>query len=208
VTPGRPRSFDRDEALKQATLVFWKHGYDATSVALLTEAMGIGAPSMYAAFGDKRALFEEALEHYMQNYGSFMARLFVAAPNVRVAIEQLLRDAAAMFTSADHPRGCMLITAATNCTPESATVAKRLQAIRARTVEALEARIGEAMEAGELPASADARALALFFVATLQGMSWLARDGASRADLEAILQTAMRAWPQVSVAATKRRADR
>jgi AcrR family transcriptional regulator len=200
VTPGRPRSFDRDEALQQATMVFWKHGYDATSVALLTEAMGIGAPSMYAAFGDKRALFDEALEHYMTTYGAFMARLF-QEPSERVAvdklIEQVLRDAAAMFTSADHPRGCMLITAATNCAPESAAVATRLRAIRASTVEALEKRINGAIESGELPAGSDARALALFFVATLQGMSSLARDGASRAELEKVLQSAMRAWPRL-----------
>src|SRR5262245_39775992 len=76
VAKGRPRSFDRDEALTAATMVFWKYGYDASSVAQLTEAMGIGVPSMYAAFGDKRALFEEALVHYMKTHGSFMARLF------------------------------------------------------------------------------------------------------------------------------------
>jgi AcrR family transcriptional regulator len=185
-------------------MVFWKHGYDATSVALLTEAMGIGAPSMYAAFGDKRSLFEEAIEHYMKTYGAFMARAFqVQEPNVRAAIEQLLRDAAAMFTSSDHPRGCMLITAATNCAPESATVATRLRAIRTSAADALELRFNRAIETGELPESADARALAMFFTATLQGMSSLARDGASRADLERVLQSAMRAWPRRA----ERRAD-
>ncbi|HEV7753516.1 MAG TPA: TetR/AcrR family transcriptional regulator, partial [Baekduia sp.] len=68
---GRPRSFDRDAALQSALLVFWEHGYDATPVTLLTEAMGIGAPSLYAAFGDKRTLFEAALDRYLHTYGAF-----------------------------------------------------------------------------------------------------------------------------------------
>ena len=195
VVKGRPRSFDREQALTRATMVFWKHGYDASSVAQLMQAMGIGAPSMYAAFGDKRALFEEALAHYMKTYGAFMVRAF-EEPNVRVAIERLFRDAAAMFTSSDHPRGCMLITAATNCAPESVTIAKRLRDIRARTVQVLETRIVGAIKNGELPADADARALALYVSTVLQGLSAQARDGATRADLEAIVRTAMRAWPR------------
>ena len=81
-------------------LLFWKHGYDATSVSLLTEAMGIGAPSLYAAFGDKRALFEEALGHYMTNYGSFTVEAFRDESDPRAAIERLLLGAAVAFTSA------------------------------------------------------------------------------------------------------------
>jgi AcrR family transcriptional regulator len=180
-------------------MVFWKHGYDAASVAHLTEAMGIGVPSMYAAFGDKRSLFEEALVYYMKTHGSFMARLFeerFEQKSVRAAIAQLLRDAAAMFTSSDHPRGCMLISAATNFAPESATVAKRLRDLRTRTVQALEARISEAIASGELSADVDARALALYVSTVLQGLSAQARDGATRAELEAIVNTAMRAWPR------------
>jgi AcrR family transcriptional regulator len=199
VAKGRPRSFDRGEALKRATMVFWEHGYDATSVAQLTEAMGIGAPSMYAAFGDKRALFEEALVYYMKTYGSFMARLFgeqLEELSVRAAIAQLLRDAAGMFTSSEHPRGCMLITAATNCAPESATLVKRLRALRASTIDALEAHITAAIAGGELPADVDARTLALYVSTVLQGLSAQARDGATRAELEAIAETAMRAWPR------------
>lgn len=192
---GRPRSFDRDAALARATKVFWKHGYDSTSVALLTEAMGIGAPSMYAAFGDKRALFEAALGHYIETYGAFMAHAF-AEPNVRVAVEQLFRNAAEMFTSSDHPPGCMLITAATNCAPESAAVAKQLRALRARTLDALAKRFELAIEQGQLPADVDVRGLALFFSTLLQGMSAQARDGATRAELEKVVQTALRAWPR------------
>jgi AcrR family transcriptional regulator len=193
MTKGRPRSFDRDDVLKRAMMLFWKHGYDATSVSLLTEAMGIGAPSLYGAFGDKRALFKEALDHYMTTYGSFTVRAFQDESDPRAAIERLLLGAAAMFTSADHPPGCMVITAATNCAPESAAVEKRLRTIRAGTVRTIEEKIAKGPR--KLPPSASARSLALFFAATLQGMSAQARDGASREDLEAVARTALRAWP-------------
>jgi AcrR family transcriptional regulator len=189
---GRPRSFDRDDALKRAMMLFWKHGYDATSVSLLTEAMGIGAPSLYAAFGDKRALFKEALDRYIATYGAFTIRAIEEEPDPRAGVERLLFEAATAFTSADHPAGCM-IASATNCAPESAAIEKRLRTIRARSVQAIEEKIANAPE--RLPARTNAHALALFFVATLQGMSTQARDGASREELEAIARTALRAWP-------------
>jgi len=193
MTKGRPRSFDRDDVLERAMMLFWKHGYDATSVSLLTEAMGIGAPSLYAAFGDKRALFKEALDHYMTTYGSFTVRALQDESDPRAAIERLLLGAAAAFTSAGHPRGCMVITAATNCAPESAAVERRLRTIRAGSVHAIEEKIASGSRG--LPPPASARTLALFFSATLQGMSAQARDGASREELEAIARAALRAWP-------------
>jgi TetR/AcrR family transcriptional regulator, copper-responsive repressor len=193
MTMGRPRSFDRDDVLERATMLFWKHGYDATSVSLLTEAMGIGAPSLYAAFGDKRGLFKEALDHYMTNYGSFTVRAFQEEADPRAAVARLLLEAAEAFTSAGHPPGCMIITAATNCGPESAAVEKRLRTIRAGTVVAIEEKIANGSRGTIPPASA--RTLALFFSATLQGMSAQARDGASRKELEGIARAALRAWP-------------
>lgn len=192
MTKGRPRSFDRDGVLKRAMMLFWKHGYDATSVSLLTEAMGIGAPSLYAAFGDKRGLFKEALDHYMTNYGSFTVRAFQES-DPRVAVERLLLGAAAAFTSAGHPPGCMVITAATNCAPDSAGIEKRLRTIRAGTVLAIEEKIANGPHGA--PPREIAHTLALFFSATLQGMSAQARDGASREELEGVARAALRAWP-------------
>jgi TetR/AcrR family transcriptional regulator, copper-responsive repressor len=174
-------------------MLFWKHGYDATSVSLLTEAMGIGAPSLYAAFGDKRGLFKEALDHYMTNYGSFMVSAFRDEADPRAAVARMLLGAAEMFTSAGHPPGCMIITSATNCAPESAAVEKRLRTIRQSTVHAIEEKIANGPKATSPRASA--HTLALFFSATLQGMSAQARDGASREELEGIARAALRAWP-------------
>jgi AcrR family transcriptional regulator len=170
VPRGRARAFDRDEALNRAVAVFWEHGYDAASVALLTEAMGIGAPSLYAAFGDKRALFDEALDRYLRTYGSFTARAIAGESSARGAIARLLREAAAAYTGAGHPPGCLLITAATNCTPGSAGVKARLRDLRAQGHLALEQKIAAAVQAGELPAGTDSRALATFYAATLQGI--------------------------------------
>lgn len=192
---GRPRSFDRDEALEGAIAVFWQHGYEATSVSLLTGALGIGAPSLYAAFGDKKTLFYEALDRYNRTYGDFTVRALTEEPDARAAVERLLRDASAAYTRPDRPPGCLLITAATNCSPQSADVATRLRDIRARAGTALADKIGAAVRAGTVPAGTDARALASFYAAVLQGMSAQARDGATRADLRHIAEAALRAWP-------------
>ena len=192
---GRPRSFDRDEALERAIAVFWEHGYDVTSIALLTKALGIGPPSLYAAFGDKRALFLEALDRYLRTYGAFTERALAEEPNARDAVERLLRQAATAYTRPDRPRGCLLITAATNCSPQSADIAARLRELRAAGTQALEDKIAAAVRTGELPARTDAHALATFYAAILQGMSAQARDGAARTDLEQVARSALQAWP-------------
>lgn len=192
---GRPRSFDRDEALESAVAVFWQHGYDATSVSLLTAALGIGAPSLYAAFGDKKTLFYEALDRYNATYGAFTVRALAEESDARAAVERVLRDAAEAYTRPDRPPGCLLITAATNCSPQSADVAERLRDIRRQARTALEDRIASAVRAGSLPAGTDAGALAAFYAAVLQGMSAQARDGATRTDLRHIAEAALLAWP-------------
>jgi TetR/AcrR family transcriptional regulator, copper-responsive repressor len=192
---GRPRSFDRDRALDAAVSVFWEHGYDATSISLLTGALGIGAPSLYAAFGDKETLFTEALELYLRTYAAFTLRALAEEPRARDAVERLLRDAAAAYTRPDRPHGCLLINGTTNCSPQSADVAARLRAPRATCGRVLEDKIAAAVRAGELPARTDPLALARFYGATLQGMSAQARDGATQSDLEQIADAALRAWP-------------
>lgn len=193
---GRPPSFDRDDVLRRATMIFWKHGYDATSVAMLTKSMGIGAPSMYAAFGDKRALFDEALAYYAKSYGAFMMQLPGEKVEARAAVEHLLREAAVMFSGKDHPPGCLVISAATNCSPQSISVEKRLRSFRSQTVRALEEKMTKAKSRGRLSRDVDAHLLALFYSSVLQGMSAQARDGANREELDAIVDTAMRAWPR------------
>ncbi|WP_405857461.1 TetR/AcrR family transcriptional regulator [Streptomyces sp. NBC_00090] len=190
---GRPRSFDRLTALEQATMAFWEHGYETTSVSDLTRVMGISAPSLYAAFGDKRTLFEEVVEAYAGSYGAYGGRAFAEEPTARGAIGRVLREAAELFTESGHPHGCLMISAAVNCsTPE---VEEALRARREANLTSFEARIRRGVETGELPPGTDARALARFSGAVLQGMSQQARDGGSREDLAAVAEWAMEAWP-------------
>ncbi|MEU7279665.1 TetR/AcrR family transcriptional regulator [Streptomyces sp. NPDC045431] len=190
---GRPRSFDRATALEKAVMAFWEHGYETTSVADLTQVMGIGAPSLYAAFGDKKTLFEEALDVYVETYGSFVSHALDAEPTARAGVARMLRDAASEYTDPAHPRGCLVISAAINCsTPE---VEQDLRERRNANLAGLESRIRADVAAGRIPADTDAAALARLSGAVLQGMSQQARDGATKEELEAVAEAAMRAWP-------------
>ncbi|MCX4883502.1 TetR/AcrR family transcriptional regulator [Streptomyces sp. NBC_00847] len=191
---GRPRSFDRETALEKAVMAFWEHGYEATSVSDLTRVMGIGAPSLYAAFGDKRALFEEVVTSYGTRYGSFGDRALAEEPTARAAVERMLREAAAEYTAPGRPHGCLVIHAATNCTTPEVEVSLRDR--RNANIAAFESRIKDGVAAGEMPAGTDAAALARHTGAVIQGMSQQARDGASREQLEALAEIAMTIWPR------------
>lgn len=193
--PGRPLSFDRDAALQEAMLLFWRYGYEATSVADLTAAMGITAPSLYTAFGDKKQLFLEAVRRYTS--GPVTAQGIVRdAATARDAARALLRGSAVGLTGEHTPPGCMLVSSATNCSPESADVQAALAAMRRANEAALREKAQADIAAGVLPRDADAAALASLTMAVIQGMSTQARDGAGRETLLALADAAMRAWPR------------
>lgn len=193
-TRGRPRSFDRTTALEKALMAFWEHGYEATSVSDLTRAMGIGAPSLYAAFGDKRSLFEEVVQAYGARYGSFGDRALAEEPTARAGVERMLREAAAEYTAPGRPHGCLVIHAAANCS--TAEVEESLRRRRNANIAAIESRIDADVAAGVLPADTDAATLARYAGAMIQGMSQQARDGASRTELEALAEIALAVWPR------------
>jgi AcrR family transcriptional regulator len=192
---GRPLSFDRDRALDQALLLFWEHGYETTSVAELIGAMGISPPSLYAAFGDKRRLFLEATDRYQTTYAAYAARAVTEEPTAYTAIARLLRESAREFTKPRRPRGCLVLSAASNCTPAADEICDDLRRRRKATLHSLERVVRRDATAGLLPAETDLHGLAVFFVATLQGMSQQARDGATRLDLLAVAEISLRAWP-------------
>ncbi|ACZ91442.1 TetR/AcrR family transcriptional regulator [Streptosporangium roseum] len=195
VRVSRQRSFDRDTALESALLEFWRHGYEATSIASLTAAMGIRPPSLYAAFGDKRRLFATVVERYRHTRGTFSTRALAEEPTGRAAIARLLRETAAEYSDPEHPPGCMIISAAVNCGPESADVQEAMRGLREDAKAAIKARVDGDVAAGLLPSGTDTGALAVFYASVIQGMSVQARDGIGREDLERVADLAMLAWP-------------
>ncbi|RZQ64045.1 TetR/AcrR family transcriptional regulator [Amycolatopsis suaedae] len=190
---GRPRAFDRDAALDSAMRVFWEHGYDGTSLAELTAAMGIAPPSLYAAFGSKEGLFRAALERYGQLHGGYRALLDRAS--ARESIEAMLRAKVDEFTEPDHPAGCLVVLAATTCTSANRAVWDELAARRKQTAAMIAVRLRRGSTDGDVPPGTDFDALAHFYNTVLHGLSVQARDGADRATLHGVVDLAMAAWP-------------
>ena len=193
---GRPLSFDRDAALETAMHVFWERGYEAASISDLTSAMGITPPSLYTAFGDKEQLFLEAIERYALGYGSAGARALDEEPSARGAIERWLLEAANELTQPCHPKGCMVVMAATNCSAAAERVQDALLLRRTEAIANVGRRIQGGIDGGELPADTDAQDLANFYATIYQGMSMQAKDGATHESLLATVRTAMRSWPR------------
>ncbi|WP_433682726.1 TetR/AcrR family transcriptional regulator [Nocardia sp. CA-119907] len=190
---GRPRSFDRDAALERALRLFWARGYEATSIGDLTAAMGIGAPSLYAAFGDKATLFNEVVQVFGTRYGGFIPRALAEEPTAEAAVRRMLCEAATEYTRADCPHGCLVMSAGVNTT--STEIAEMLRTIRNRNMEGFATRIQADIDAGLLPREVDAATLARYVGTIMQGMSQAARDGASPAQLGRVAEMAMHGWP-------------
>lgn len=191
---GRPRSFDRAAALRRAMEVFWAKGYDGTSMADLTGAMGINSPSIYAAFGCKEQLFREAVALYCETEGGRIWSAMVTAPTARSAIETMLRTSAHEFTRPGKPRGCLVVLGAIHTDDSSEAVRRELQQQRLQNVDQLVQRLDRGIADGELPKGIDRRAIATFYATVQHGMSIQARDGASRKALLTVVDCAMAAW--------------
>lgn len=188
---GRPLSFDREVALRQAMLVFWRHGYEATSIGDLTTAMGVTPPSVYAAFGNKKALFLEAVRLYVGEPAA-AERIIDEASTARDAVRGLLEASAIGFTGTDTPPGCLLASAAISCSAAAADVQDELAAIR-RSIEArLRERLAAGVSEGEPDAATDVDAVAAHVMAVIQGLSTLARDGGGREKLMGVVGVVMR----------------
>ena len=192
--PGRPLGFDRKAALHQAMLLFWRHGYEATSVHELTTAMKITPPSLYTAFGDKKQLFLEAVKLYVS--GPVTAESIIdEAASARDAAVHLLEGAVIGFTGENTPAGCLLASSAISCSAAAADVQRALAEIRLKIERHLLAKIMQDRSSGKLRLNVDAEAMASHIMAVIQGMSTLARDGATRRKLSSIAAAAMLAWP-------------
>lgn len=191
---GRPRKFDVDEALDRAVLVFWQLGYERTTLTDLCEAMGINRPSLYAAFGTKAELFRRALDRYANGPHAYEAQA-LALPTARAVAEALLRGAVERQTGVDTPHGCLAVLGATTHPDAESPIAQALIAARALGEEAVRARFSQAKAEGDLPADSDPAELAAYVRTVIYGMTVQAAGGATRADLERVVELALRAWP-------------
>ena len=194
MTLGRPRAFDVDDALDKALIVFWEKGYEGTSIADLTEAIGINPPSLYAAFGNKEALFRRALDRYETHRDRILNEAF-AAPTARAAITKLLEGTADRLSDKSMPQGCLLVQAALCGGEECDAVKRDLAARRAEGETLIRTRLERAKAEGDLPAGADPVALARYVSTIMQGMAVQAAGGATRVQLREIARLALNAWP-------------
>jgi AcrR family transcriptional regulator len=196
-TRGRPATFDRVAALGVATELFWSHGYDGTSIAMLTEQMGITPPTLYGAFGSKEELYYLALNHYLQQDDQCVPVEGDGNDPYR-ATESFLRSAAISFTQPGKPKGCMVVTGSLQSGAGNERVTQAACNARMLALSAFITQLEEAKEAGAVPRSVDCEALARFYASVVEGMSVQAIDGASAQQLNAVVDIALAAWPRES----------
>lgn len=189
---GRPRRFNRAEAIEKAMLLFWEHGYESTSLSQLRVSMGgLSAASFYAAFESKESLFREVVKRYLDTHGQATAPLWDEALSPRAALEQALRNSARMQTEIGHPMGCLLVLAATTCSTENSHMQVLLAKERSRTRDGMRTCLERARKIAELPSTKDISALTTLFDTLLFGLTTQARDGTPLSTLELAITEAM-----------------
>lgn len=193
---GRPRSFDRDSALFKALEVFWKRGYEPASVSDLCTAMGINAPSLYAAFGSKSGLFLEAVTFYEERYWSAPSRRFMEEKDFYLAVHNFFSEAAHILLSPDTPCGCMVVLSAVNISEQEEDIIRTLHDLRLATRNMFAGKIRQAVMEEQLPSDTDVDALAGAFNTFLEGMSLQARDGLQAEELVQLASYAVRMLPK------------
>src|ERR1700719_763831 len=194
VNLGRPRAFDVDLALDRALDLFWRKGYEGTSLSDLTRAMRINRPSLYAAFGNKEQLFRKVLDRYMNGPLAYFQKALGAA-KARDVVEQIFLGAANMPSDPRTPAGCLVVQGALACGDAAGSVRKEIGALRAAAKAALRRRLQRAKREGDLPSNADPAELSHYVMTVLHGMAVQCADGASRDQLPRVAQVALRAWP-------------
>lgn len=192
---GRPRGFDRNDAVTSAMHLFWQHGYEATSLDQLKRCMGgISAASFYAAFGSKQTLYDEALRQYLKTHGEVMASLSDETLSPREAIELAFRRSVRMQTDPSHPSGCMVVLSVAAGSQNSLALRSPTAATRQTNRDMILSCVRRGIARGELGKETDAGGLAALFEGLLVGFSIQARDGVPAASLDAAITSALGMW--------------
>lgn len=191
---GRPREFDVDQALDAALCVFWRKGYEGASYTDLTHATGVERPALYAAFGNKEALFRRALERYYEHYMDFIPAA-LNQPTSREVAAYILRGAADLNTRYPDHTGCLGINGALACSDDAEPIRRALIEARASAEGLLIERFERAKQEGDLPPSTNCAGLAAFVTAVLHGMAVQAKADVDREVLNAVVEQALSTWP-------------
>jgi AcrR family transcriptional regulator len=190
---GRPREFEIDKAIETATDLFWRNGYEGTSLSDLTKQMKITPPSFYFAFGSKEGLFKRVIERYYAEQGKTLEAA-CAEPTAHAVAEHLLYGYADVLTDPGHAPGCLAMNSALPCA-ESDSLRTWLAELRERMRTRLRDRFAYAKGARDLPADADPDALARLVTVIAWGMAVEAQSGAGREDLHKTVALALARWP-------------
>jgi AcrR family transcriptional regulator len=191
---GRPRAFDADEALERAMLVFWEHGYEGASTAVLTQAMGISTTSMYAAFGNKEQLFRKVLERYTEGPSAYLGRALEEPTALGVATA-ILAGTVRTTTLPARPHGCLGVQGALSAGDAGQEVRDLLASWRNDGYARVRDRFRRAVEEGDLPAGTDPDLLARYVTAVGYGLAVQAASGVGRDELQRTADAALRTWP-------------
>ncbi len=194
VRTGRPREFAVDKALDRALKVFWRKGYEGASLADLTKAMGINRPSLYAAFGNKEALFKKAIDRYVEGPGAFV-REALQQPTAKAVVEHVFQGSIELVTDSRNPHGCLIVQGALACGDTADCVRREMAKRRDASVTALCKRFERTVADRDLPSNCNPADLARFVATVMHGIAVQAASGASRDELERAAKIALRAWP-------------
>ncbi len=193
---GRPREFEIDDAIEKATGLFWRNGYEGTSLSDLTKALGITPPSFYFAFGSKEGLFKEIIERYFAQVSKIAEAAF-RKPTARAVATHFLQGYADVLTDPLHAPGCLAMNSSLPRTADD-PVRKWLAELREQLRKRLRDRFAEARGGEGFPAGMDADSLARLVLIVAWGMAVEAQSGASRKDLRRTIALALPAWPDIS----------
>lgn len=192
---GRPPAFNHEEALEKAMQTFWTHGYEGTSMAALIEAMDMNKPSIYAAFGNKEALFNKVLDKYVMGPSAFVREAMSESTSFQM-VKVFLTKAVELLAEHSNPRGCMIVQGALSCGPEAEMIQKKLISYRASIEENFKKRFELAKASADLPEDTNTSALAKYVTTIHQGISVQASSGASKDELMAVVDMVMQSWPR------------